>query len=106
MSAVPPSELYRATPLGRSLVQSLNVMIREGTISKEQASQVLRQFDQTVPEVIREVIPPRTREDIVVEAELSSYTYLDGLWKIDAENVTMSFGSRTRKYKRARFMFE
>jgi hypothetical protein len=81
-------------------------MIREGAISKEQASQVLRQFDHTVPEVIQEVIPRRTREDIIIEGELSSYTNLEGLWKIDAENVTMKFGSRTRKYKRARFMFE
>lgn len=37
----PPSAVYRPTPMGQTLIQSLNDMLREGSISEAQAQEIL-----------------------------------------------------------------
>jgi len=108
--------LYRSTPVGRALIDTLNELVVEGTLNAAAAEKVLASFDESFPAILRDADQLLLREGdekrrrlvehkIEVTGQVSNYSNFHDYWKIDVTDVQLLTGDRLRKIDHARLVF-
>ncbi|MCL7035778.1 hypothetical protein MKW94_020897 [Papaver nudicaule] len=69
-------ELYRNSTIGRCLLQTLDEMVSNQTLSLELAIQVLFQFDTAMAEALR----TQVQSKVTIKGHLNTYNYFDDVW--------------------------
>ncbi|KAJ7538718.1 hypothetical protein O6H91_11G060500 [Diphasiastrum complanatum] len=77
-------ELYHMSSIGRGLVEALDEMVFNGTISPLLAAKVLKQFDKSIIEALRTKVHSKIR----FKGHLDSYRYCDSVWTFDLKNAS------------------
>eukprot|EP01040_Poterioochromonas_malhamensis_P003355 gene3353-3580_t len=100
-------EFYRSTTVGTALIKTLNELLASEEITNEQALEVLKTFDEQFSETLRNhVILDRFATKHEARGKLVNYNNFEDLWKIEIEDVSMSFGDReSRHLDRLRLLF-
>mmetsp|Transcript_18565 Transcript_18565/g.39848 ORF Transcript_18565/g.39848 Transcript_18565/m.39848 type:complete len:120 (+) Transcript_18565:222-581(+) len=78
-------ELYRQTLMGDCLCETLEEMVHSGKITEELAHGVLKQFDASMLEALRDHVTAKA----LIKANLKTYRYYDNVWQFTLENVSM-----------------
>ena len=106
----------RSTPVGSTLVETLNAMVAESTLTAAQAHRVLASFDEAFPTILRDADQLLLQEGnakrrrlveqkIELTGQVANYSQLRDYWKIDVDNVELLTGDRLRRIDHARLLF-
>ncbi|KAI3919485.1 hypothetical protein MKW98_030196 [Papaver atlanticum] len=71
-------ELYRSSSVGMCLIETLNEMVYNGTLTPELANQVLTQFDESMIEALR----TQVKSKVTIKGHLQSYWSHDDVWEL------------------------
>jgi len=102
----PPTDLYRGTSVGRALVQALQQMIAEGSISSSTAQQIIENYDAAFLKTMREVVTDDVSTSVEITGSLSCFNNLHGLWRVDVEGAEVLAGHGCTKLDRIRLSCE
>lgn len=100
------SEFYRSTPAGVALIQALNSMLNDGSITPEIAIKILEIFDSEFPIAVTEQILAHDIPHVEIKGRLDNFNNFNNLWRIDAVNTEMCFNKKKKLRKdRVRILF-
>ncbi|GLT60578.1 hypothetical protein SLA2020_333390 [Shorea laevis] len=69
-------ELYRRSTIGMCLTETLDEMVQSGTLSPENAFQVLVQFDKSMTEALENQV----KSKVGLRGHLHTYRFCDNVW--------------------------
>lgn len=104
----------RNIPVGSSLVDALNTMVAEGSITAENGLKILDTFDKTFPPVMKDadqlLVSDRKKKsinyaNIELKGTVDNYQRYHDYWRIDATDVELDNGQSVRKIDTARLIF-
>jgi transcription initiation factor TFIIA small subunit len=84
-------KLYRTTPVGKALTESLDELLQADKLDEETALQILNQFDASMFFALR----AKARTDLQFSGHLEEYRLVDNVWTWLLTNVSLTFGERT-----------
>jgi transcription initiation factor TFIIA small subunit len=84
-------KLYRTTPVGKALTESLDELLATDRIDEETAMQILNQFDASMFFALR----AKARTELKFNGHLDEYRLVDNVWTWLLTNVSLTFGART-----------
>ena len=110
------SGFNRSTPVGSTLVDTLNELVADKTLTAAAARKVLSSFDVVFPSILRDadhlLLPDgdnkrrrMVERKIELVGQVSNYTQYHDYWKIDVTDVELQTGDRLRKIDHARLLF-
>ena len=114
--SAPQAAFGRSTPVGSTLVDTLNVLVAERAMTASAARKVLSSFDQVFPTALQDsdrmlLLEGDKKRRRLVEQEVelrgvvSNYTRFYDYWKIDATDVEFCTGDKLRKIDHVRLLF-
>ena len=101
--------------MGSCLIDALNTMVAERSITVDAANKLLSSFDAAFPRVMEDAEQllgagagakaRKRRRKVTIEGEISNFNHLNDYWKIDCKNVSLSNGHSVRVVDSARLLF-
>lgn len=81
---------YLQTLIARALIETLDVKVRNNTLTPTQAQYVLSKFYEAVPHVFNTAVA----NTMSFKAKMLTYNYVDGVWKFIAKDFGMSINNK------------
>ncbi|CAL5190966.1 unnamed protein product [Lathyrus oleraceus] len=69
-------EVYRSSTVGLCLIDTLDEMVENGSLSPELAIQVLLQFDKSMAEAME----TQVKSEVSIKGHLHTYRFCDNVW--------------------------
>ena len=91
-----PTTIYRHTTVGKTLIESMDILESSGKISKALKEETLQKFDVEILSNIRNGVKILTFE----KAKLRNFRYSDGVWQLIFKEVEF-FDSKGHKVTKA-----
>lgn len=82
-------EFYRQSVVGKALVEVIDDMVKSNTLTPAQAKYILEKFDSSIPIVFNRSVT----NSMNFRADISSYNYVDGVWKFLTKDFIMSLNN-------------
>ena len=102
-----PMESYRSSSVGEALLHTLNSMIESKELSFVEATLILEEFDVSFPVNLQQNLMRDVRcSSTDMQGTVESFNSRDGLWRVDAQDVTLCIDSKRRKYDHARLLIQ
>ncbi|KAF7682965.1 Transcription initiation factor IIA subunit 2 [Astathelohania contejeani] len=79
-------EFYRQSKIGQALQDSIEDIMRSNRLTPTQANQILQKFDEAIPVVFARTV----QSNINFKGAISSYNFVDGVWKFSTRNFVMT----------------
>lgn len=98
-------DFYRSIPAGTALIETLNEMVDEGLLSKEDAWSLLTKYDENVQQCIRK--NTSLQPGIVFNkaaGHLANFNHIRDLWTIEADNLLLQVGDVSENPERVRIL--
>ncbi|KAJ7493083.1 transcription initiation factor IIA, gamma subunit-domain-containing protein [Mycena galericulata] len=83
-------EIYRGSPLGIALCDSLDDLVRAGNITEEFGRHVLIEFDR----VLADVMTTKVDAKASVKAHLHTYRHCDEVWYFSLRNASFKMDNK------------
>ena len=88
----PASTRYQAADLGKALLLSLKSMMDEGSLSKEEAHEIMAIYDESMEDVMKAVLEnvDEVNNSARFEGTLQNFNSYRGYWHFDAKGSLAS----------------
>lgn len=81
---------YLKTFIAKALIETLDVKVRENSLTPTQAQFVLAKFYEAIPRVFSNSVA----NTMSFKAKMHTYNYVDGVWKFVATDFGMSINNK------------
>ena len=104
-------EFNRAIPVGRTLIEALNVLLERGQLTAQQAREILGVYDEVVAAELEQIprrrLPERQQRTALASGRLEAYQILGSHWRVDASGVRLAVPGCKRRLvlDNTRFLF-
>ncbi|XP_062014678.1 transcription initiation factor IIA subunit 2-like [Rosa rugosa] len=79
--------LYRSSGIGKCLVETLEEMLENGTLTAELAFQVLLQFDASMAQAFR----TRVKNKVSIKGHLHTYNFCNHVWNFSVHDAVVRY---------------
>lgn len=79
-------EFYRESLIGKALQEAIEEKLHRKEITIVQARSILEKFDASIPEVFGRIV----QTSIHFKGIVSTYNYVDGVWRFNTMNYKMT----------------
>jgi transcription initiation factor TFIIA small subunit len=79
-------EFYRQSVVGKALVETIDERVSSNALTPTQAKFILEKFDLSIPVVFSRSVT----SSITFKGKISSYNFVDGVWKFLASDFSIS----------------
>lgn len=82
-------EFYRQSMVGKALMEIIDEKVGNNTLTPTQAKYILERFDLSIPVVFNKSVT----SSMSFKGNISSYNYVDGVWKFLTKDFVMSLNN-------------
>lgn len=82
-------EFYRQSIVGKALLETIDEKVSTNALTPTQAKYILEKFDLSIPTVFSKSVT----NSMSFKGNISSYNYVDGVWKFLTKDFVMSLNN-------------
>lgn len=82
-------EFYRQSIVGKALLETIDEKVSTNALTPTQAKYILERFDLSIPVVFNKSVT----NSMSFKGNISSYNYVDGVWKFLTKDFVMSLNN-------------
>ncbi|CAL9172382.1 unnamed protein product [Musa hybrid cultivar] len=93
-------EIYRKSSIGACLIDVLDEMVLNGTLSPEVAYKVLVQFDKSM----KDALETRVKRMVSMKGHLHTYRFCDHVWTFNLQDAVFKIGKTEEQIRRVKIV--